>query len=170
MHQSVETILSLGSNIGDRFHLLHLAITAIEKKIGAIVKKSSIYETEPWGVQNQDFYLNQVISVKTKLPPVSVLSAILEIEEELGRTRQSHYGPRTMDIDILYYAHQIIHTENLKIPHPFIEKRRFILVPLSEMLPIMIHPILNKTHLKLLEEVNDSGEITKWQSLNLYES
>jgi 2-amino-4-hydroxy-6-hydroxymethyldihydropteridine diphosphokinase len=159
----VITVLSLGSNVGDRLNYLNLSKTAIYNLIGPIQLSSNIYETEPWGVDNQDSYLNQVVTVQTNLSPYEMLDNIHQIEKDLGRIRQIHYGPRTIDIDILYYAERIIDNEKLKIPHPHIQKRRFILVPLSEILPQMHHPLLKKTNQNLLHDVKDDGKVTKWQ-------
>ena len=159
----VITVLSLGSNVGDRLNYLNLSKTAIYNLIGPIQLSSNIYETEPWGVDNQDSYLNQVVTVQTNLSPYEMLDNIHQIEKDLGRIRQIHYGPRTIDIDILYYAERIIDNEKLKIPHPHIQKRRFILVPLSEILPQMQHPLLKKTNQELLDMVKDEGKVTKWQ-------
>jgi 2-amino-4-hydroxy-6-hydroxymethyldihydropteridine diphosphokinase len=159
----VITVLSLGSNVGDKLKFLCLSKTLICKKIGPILLSSSIYETEPWGVDNQDTYLNQVISVQTNLSPYELLDNIHEIEKDLGRIREIHYGPRTIDIDILYYGTNILNTETLKIPHPDIQKRRFILVPLSEISPQMCHPLLKKTNQELLDIVKDDGKVTQWQ-------
>ncbi|MDP4854428.1 MAG: 2-amino-4-hydroxy-6-hydroxymethyldihydropteridine diphosphokinase, partial [Saprospiraceae bacterium] len=159
----VITVLSLGSNVGDRLNYLYLSKTEICNLIGPIQFTSNIYETEPWGVDNQDSYLNQVISVQTNLSPYELLNIIHQIEKDLGRIREIHYGPRTIDIDILYYGEIIIDIENLKIPHPHIQKRRFILVPLSEILPQMHHPLLKKTNQELLNMVKDEGKVTEWQ-------
>lgn len=159
----VVTILSLGSNIGDKFNFLTLSKSLIYNKIGQILLSSNIYETEPWGVENQDSYLNQVISVKTDRTPNELLKDIHSIEKELGRIRNVHYGARTIDIDILYYGERIINAKRLKIPHPHIQKRRFILVPLSEVSPEMLHPLLKKTNQELLDVVKDNGKVTKWQ-------
>ena len=160
-----ETVLSLGSNIGDRMSFLTKALEAIQKKIGPILNKSSIYETEPWGAENQDFYLNQIVVLKTELTPFKLLSVIQKIELKLGRERAVHFGPRTIDIDILYFGVLVINSEILKIPHPLIQKRRFILVPLSEILPLMVHPLLKKTNINLLEELEGDNEINMWQPL-----
>lgn len=160
----VVTILSLGSNIGDKFNFLTLSKSLIYHKIGQILLSSNIYETEPWGVENQDSYLNQVISVQTDRTPNELLKDIHSIEKELGRIRNVHYGARTIDIDILYYGERIINAKRLKIPHPHIQKRRFILVPLSEVSPEMLHPLLKKTNQELLDVVKDNGKVTKWQS------
>ncbi len=159
----VITVLSLGSNVGDRLNYLTLSRTAIYKYIGSIQLSSSIYETEPWGVDNQDSYLNQVVAVQTDQKPNELLKNIHLIERELGRIRREHYGPRTIDIDILYYGERIIDIENLKIPHPHIQKRRFILVPLSEILPQMQNPLLKITNQELLDMVKDEGKVTKCQ-------
>ncbi len=159
----VITVLSLGSNVGDRLNYLTLSKTAIQNYIGSIKLSSNIYETEPWGVDNQDSYLNQVIAVQTDRTPNELLNYIHLIERELGRIRRVHYGPRTIDIDILFYGERIIDIENLKIPHPHIQKRRFILVPLSEILPKMQHPLLKKTNQELLNMVKDEGKVTEWQ-------
>jgi 2-amino-4-hydroxy-6-hydroxymethyldihydropteridine diphosphokinase len=159
----VITMLSLGSNVGDKLNFLSLSKTLICNKIGTIQLSSSIYETEPWGVDNQDTYLNQVISVQTNLSPYELLDNIHEIEKDLGRIREIHYGPRTIDIDILYYGTVILDAENLKIPHPHIQKRRFILVPLIEISPQMTHPLLKKTNQELLDIVKDKGMVKKWQ-------
>jgi 2-amino-4-hydroxy-6-hydroxymethyldihydropteridine diphosphokinase len=159
----VITVLSLGSNVGDRLNFLTLSKTAISNTIGSIQLSSTIYETEPWGVDNQESYLNQVISVQTEITPIELLNKIQLIERNLGRIRTVHYGPRTIDIDILYYGERIIDIEILKIPHPHIQKRRFILVPLSEILPQMHHPLLNKTNQELLDIVKDDGKVTQWQ-------
>ena len=160
----VITVLSLGSNVGDRLNYLTLSKTAIQNYLGSILLSSNIYETEPWGIDNQDSYLNQVVAVQTSKTPNDLLDNIHLIERELGRIRRVHYGPRTIDIDILYYGERIIDIENLKIPHPHIQKRRFILVPLSEILPQIQHPLLKKTNQELLDMVKDEGKVTKWQS------
>ena len=159
----VITVLSLGSNVGDRLNYLTLSKTAIQNYLGSILLSSNIYETEPWGIDNQDSYLNQVVAVQTNQTPNDLLDNIHLIERELGRIRRVHYGPRTIDIDILYYGERIIDIENLKIPHSHIQKRRFILVPLSEILQQMQHPLLKKTNQELLDMVKDEGKVTKWQ-------
>ena len=159
----VITVLSLGSNVGDRLNYLTLSKTAIQNYLGSIQLSSNIYETEPWGIDNQDSYLNQVVAVQTDRTPNDLLDKIHLIERELGRIRRVHYGSRTIDIDILYYGERIIDIENLKIPHSHIQKRRFILVPLSEILPQMQHPLLKKTNQELLDMVKDKGKVTKWQ-------
>lgn len=159
----IKAVLSLGSNIGNRLNYITQAKNAIQLKAGEIETFSNIYETEPWGVENQENYLNQVIIINTVYHPLPLLSILQKIEKDLGRVREIHFGARTIDIDILYYGDQIIKSQYLEIPHPFIQKRRFILVPLSEILPCQIHPYLKKTNETLLKELDDDGEIIKWQ-------
>jgi len=159
----IKAVLSLGSNIGNRFGYITKAKNAIQLKAGEIETFSNIYETEPWGVENQENYLNQIIIINTVYHPLPLLFILQKIEKDLGRKREIHFGARTIDIDILYYGDQIIKSQYLEIPHPLIQKRRFILVPLSEILPCQIHPYLKKTNGTLLEELDDDGEIIKWQ-------
>jgi len=159
----IKAVLSLGSNIGNRFGYITQAKNAIQLKAGEIETFSNIYETEPWGVENQENYLNQIIIINTVYHPLPLLLILQKIEKDLGRKREIHFGARTIDIDILYYGDQIIKSQYLEIPHPLIQKRRFILVPLSEILPCQIHPYLKKTNETLLEELDDNGEIIKWQ-------
>lgn len=159
----IKAVLSLGSNIGNRFGYITQAKNAIQLKAGEIETFSNIYETEPWGVENQENYLNQIIIINTVYHPLPLLLILQKIEKDLGRKREIHFGARTIDIDILYYGDQIIKSQYLEIPHPLIQKRRFILVPLSEILPFQIHPYLKKTNETLLEELDDNGEIIKWQ-------
>jgi 2-amino-4-hydroxy-6-hydroxymethyldihydropteridine diphosphokinase len=159
----IKAVLSLGSNIGNRFGYITQAKNAIQLKAGEIETLSNIYETEPWGVENQENYLNQIIIINTVYYPLPLLFILQKIEKDLGRKREIHFGARTIDIDILYYGDQIIKSQYLEIPHPLIQKRRFILVPLSEILPFQIHPYLKKTNETLLEELDDDGEIIKWQ-------
>jgi 2-amino-4-hydroxy-6-hydroxymethyldihydropteridine diphosphokinase len=159
----IKAVLSLGSNIGNRFGYITQAKNAIQLKAGEIETLSNIYETEPWGVENQENYLNQIIIINTVYYPLPLLFILQKIEKDLGRKREIHFGARTIDIDILYYGDQIIKSQYLEIPHPLIQKRRFILVPLSEILPCQIHPYLKKTNETLLEELDDDGEIIKWQ-------
>lgn len=134
--------LLLGSNLDDRSALLEQARKEISGKIGRINRKSSIYESEPWGFSANQAFLNQVITVETEFAPTVVLEKILEIESALGRQRDINmrYASRLIDIDILFYNDEIIAEENLVIPHPGIPERMFTLVPLSEIDGSFIHP------------------------------
>jgi 2-amino-4-hydroxy-6-hydroxymethyldihydropteridine diphosphokinase len=152
--------LGLGSNRGDRIGYLETAVGMITKKIGKVFSKSSIYMSEPWGFMDDHFFLNQVIWVKTLLSPLEVLDTIREIENELGRKRSGKgYKARTMDIDILLYSDKVIDLQNLKIPHPLLPDRNFVLIPLAEIAGSYIHPVLKKSVDCLLKECNDQKQV-----------
>jgi 2-amino-4-hydroxy-6-hydroxymethyldihydropteridine diphosphokinase len=149
-------ILGLGSNLGDRESYLNNAIGLIGKSIGFISEQSGIYETEPWGFQSEDNFLNMVLKVHSELKPFDLLRRIQVIEDQLGRVRNTRqYASRTIDIDILLYANQVIQKPGLIIPHPLIQDRRFVLVPLCDIAPKMIHPVLSKTFEELLRICRD---------------
>lgn len=153
-------ILSLGTNIGNRQANLANALIEIEKKIGKIKFLSSIYETDAWGFES-DSFLNQVVQVKTSFDPQTLINGCLGIEKELGRVRieGSGYSSRIIDLDILFYDDLILQEEKLVIPHPYIQERRFILVPLNEIIPNYIHPVLHKKISQLLADCYDDGMV-----------
>jgi 2-amino-4-hydroxy-6-hydroxymethyldihydropteridine diphosphokinase len=127
---------------------------------GFIVKKtSSLYETSPWGVTNQPYFLNLVLKGETKLSPEELLKKIKNIEKAMGRKTLEKWGPRIIDIDILFYKEKIINTPLLKIPHPQLHKRAFVLVPLKEIAPRLIHPLLKKTGQQMLDNLSDKGSV-----------
>ena len=142
--------LLLGSNQGDRKALFEMAKLAIETHIGSISKQSSLYESEAWGVTDQALFLNCVLAVDTLLDAESTLQQALLIEQSLGRVRHTRWTERTIDIDILYFNNDIYTSSSLSIPHPEIQNRRFTLVPLCEIAPQKIHPILQKSQEMLL--------------------
>jgi len=154
-----KVIIILGGNRGDRKKLLENAVLELSKG-GEIIAKSSIYETEAWGGVAKGPFLNQVVQLETNLKPEQLLDFTQKIESNLGRKREEHWGDRTMDIDILYYDRRVISNSSLQIPHPFIAQRRFVLVPLVEVLPRFVHPILGKSHLMLLEECKDETMVS----------
>jgi 2-amino-4-hydroxy-6-hydroxymethyldihydropteridine diphosphokinase len=147
--------IGLGSNLGDRKKNITNATVILGSVMGDIKILSSIYETKPWGFSSNNLFLNAVILIETDCTPETCLQMAKRIEEEMGRTYAHHerYEDRVIDIDILLYDDITIHTESLTIPHPLIQEREFVLQPLSEIAPELIHPVLNKPIKDLLEEL-----------------
>ena len=143
--------LALGSNVGDSYKFLKDAKEMIKSEYTTINKESKIYKTKPWGFVMQDDFLNQVIEIETFFESFSLLKEIQKIENKLARERKIHWGPRTIDIDILFFDDEKIYTDDLIIPHPYIEKRAFVLKPLKEIAPFFIHPVLNRSISDLFE-------------------
>lgn len=156
-----EVVLSLGGNKDDREKLLFRAIESLNDYF-QLLKVSKIYETSAWGGVAKGKFLNQLAVISTEFGSEEVLEIIQEIESDLGRMREEPWGDRTMDIDVLYFGERVIDTERLKVPHPFIETRKFVLVPLCELLPYKIHPISGKNSLEMLEECEDLSEVEVW--------
>ncbi|PZX50172.1 2-amino-4-hydroxy-6-hydroxymethyldihydropteridine diphosphokinase [Algoriphagus chordae] len=153
-----KAVLIVGGNKGDRNALLKSALEALSR-LGELTLKSGIYETEAWGGVAKGPFLNQLLEIKTSCSPSELLACTQQIETDLGRKRAEHWGDRTMDIDIIYFGERVIVTPELKIPHPFIGERRFVLAPLAEILPEFIHPISGKSSLQMLEECEDESEV-----------
>ncbi|MEQ9375821.1 MAG: 2-amino-4-hydroxy-6-hydroxymethyldihydropteridine diphosphokinase [Imperialibacter sp.] len=153
--------LLLGSNQGDRLATLLEAGRMINERIGQMVRSSSIYATQAWGQTDQADFLNQVIEIESGVRAEEVLNQALEIEKHLGRKRIEKWGPRVIDIDILYVNDDVINTNTLVVPHPQIPFRRFTLAPLAEIAPDFIHPTLGKNQTQLLSECPDTLEVTK---------
>jgi 2-amino-4-hydroxy-6-hydroxymethyldihydropteridine diphosphokinase len=152
--------LATGTNLGKKQHNLRRAAEGIGKFIGKITGLSSIYETEPWGFMSEERFLNQVVKVETDLSPFSLLDKIHEIESGLGRVRgKIQYSSRVIDIDILLYGEAIVDADMLKIPHPLMAERKFVLVPLCEIASELRHPVLNKTMGELLEICKDKSDV-----------
>lgn len=159
-----EAVLLLGSNLGPRYRKLEDACSLIEKHAGKITKHSSIYESEPWGFQDENKFLNQVVFIETSLKPATLLSTLQNLEDELGKERTSQeesYSSRLIDIDILFYHNKIIETGELTIPHPLLHRRKFTLLPLSEIAGGLVHPVHNKTIRQLLAECPDDSKVYK---------
>jgi 2-amino-4-hydroxy-6-hydroxymethyldihydropteridine diphosphokinase len=154
--------LILGSNIGDSLEILQSAVIAIETEVGDVAAKSDYYFTKAWGNTNQPDFINQVVKVETDLLPKELLEKILLIEKKAGRIRgEVKWQQRTLDIDILFYNDFIIEEPDLIIPHPYIQERNFVLIPLSEIAKDFVHPVLKKTILQLCEDCKDGLEVKK---------
>ena len=150
-----EIFLITGGNIGDRKKNLETAATLINEEIGKIIQSSKIYETDAWGITNQPAFYNQIHIVESKFSAKEILNKILNIEEKMGRVRTIKNAARIIDIDILFFNDDIINEPNLIVPHPQILDRRFVLKPLNELVPEMIHPVFKKNIHELLEECKD---------------
>lgn len=158
-----QLVVLLGGNIGDKVTNFTKAIYLIEEKIGKVVEKSSLYESEPWGYEDVYQYLNAVIIVKTNLSAKESLRALLQIEVRLGRTRNQTktYAARTIDLDILFFNQDLIDDKELKVPHPLLHERKFTLIPLKQLLPNYHHPVLKKTISYLCSECKDVSNVVE---------
>ncbi|MFD2597471.1 2-amino-4-hydroxy-6-hydroxymethyldihydropteridine diphosphokinase [Sphingobacterium corticis] len=149
----------LGANLGDPHRQLENAVAEIEKQVGKIVKRSSIYESEAWGVRDQPTFLNQVLVVETAHKPLECLHICQDIEQRLGRVRERKWGARVIDIDLLYFNDEVMQSDELTIPHPYIQERNFTLIPLNEISPNYVHPKLNQTNYALLQQSADQSTV-----------
>lgn len=151
--------LGIGTNIGDLKDNIHKALSLLEQSGISVLKTSSLHETEPWGVTGQPPFLNAAVEVETSLEPGGLLSELKGIERRMGRFFDpSKWGPRIMDLDILFYDDDTIDNKELKVPHPLIEQRAFVLEPLCEIAPLLVHPVTGKTVSAMLEELRAAGQ------------
>ena len=157
--------IGLGSNLGDRAGNLSSAVQALNEAGLEVVRLSSIYETEPFETFPQPAYLNMVAELGSNaLPsPEEVMARLLEVETSMGRVREISKGPRSIDLDLLLYGKETRDTESLKLPHPHLHRRRFVLVPLVELAPSLVHPTLDQTVSELLTTLDDASEVKLWQ-------
>jgi 2-amino-4-hydroxy-6-hydroxymethyldihydropteridine diphosphokinase len=160
LNMSTRVYLSLGSNLGDREQNIRAAVARLDS-VGTVLAVSSLYETEPVEFTAQPWFLNCVVDLETKQPPQELLRSLLSIEHAMGRQRTSTKGPRTIDLDILLYADRLVREPGLEIPHPALAQRRFVLVPLTELAPDLVHPALHKTMLQLNTELQPGQSVRK---------
>lgn len=148
--------IGLGTNIGNKRRNLITAAALLAERAGDVLSISSFYETEPWGFESDNTFLNAALLLETELEPLQLLSLTQEIEKEMGRTQKSdgEYHDRIIDLDILLYDLCVINEAALVVPHPLMHKRQFVMEPLAEIAPMLVHPILNKTMLELAEEID----------------
>ena len=158
----VEVIVHTGSNLGNRFANLEKANFLLNLLVGKVKSKSSIYQTAAWGYENQPDFLNQALLLESNLEPEAFLNTCKQIERKMGRRFSEKWKERIIDIDILFYGSEIINLENLEIPHPHLQNRRFVLQPLHDVAPDFIHPILNKSISNLLLDCEDELSVKKW--------
>jgi 2-amino-4-hydroxy-6-hydroxymethyldihydropteridine diphosphokinase len=156
--------LSLGSNVGDRAANIARAIDCLRKRGARVVRQSSLYETEPVDFLDQGWFLNAAVEIETELAPEELMRLLLEVERSMGRERQISKGPRSIDIDILLYGNNSVRSPELKIPHPRMTERRFVLVPLAEIVPDLQHPVFKKTIAELLALTPDQSEVRRYDS------
>lgn len=162
---SMTAFLSLGGNLGNTREIFEQTYPLIEKKIGCIQQKSSLYQTAAWGMTDQADFLNQVIEVDTTQNPEEILRNLLAIEAHFGRIRDVRWGPRSIDLDILLMEDLQFKSESLELPHPRMQDRKFILIPLAEIAPDVLHPALQKTTKELLAHTTDTSTVTLIQNL-----
>ena len=154
MSQSV--YIALGSNLGDRSANLEAAVEALPPSVRVLLR-SPIYETPPWGYTDQPAFLNQVVQAETDLTPQDLLTYLKKLEEKLGRQPTFQYGPRKIDLDILLYDDLVLETPSLTIPHPHLAERAFVLLPLADLAPDLVHPVLGITVTEMLSKLNQEG-------------
>ena len=151
--------IGIGSNLGDKRHNCLTAIERIEQIPGCQVTGcSDWYLTKPVGVEGQEWYVNGVVSLSTKMPPRDLMRRLLRIESDMGRIRTKRWEPRIIDLDILLYGHEIINEEDLTVPHPLMHLRKFVLVPLVQLAPDLIHPSLGVSMVELLRRMQNNGQ------------
>ena len=157
--------VGLGSNLGNRTGYLLLAVRGMLDAGLDVIRLSRVYETQPVENENQPSFLNMVAELRgSTLPsPEQVMARLLRIEYSLGRTRDIHMGPRTIDLDLLIYKEERMETEFLTLPHPRLHNRRFVLVPLNELVPTLVHPVLGKPISELLANTHDQSSVARWK-------
>ena len=153
--------IGIGSNVGNRRYHCLKAVELLEQSGQTVSKISSLYETEPWGVKDQPLFINMAVEIETGFPPKKLLALLKKIEKKMGRKKTVRWGPRVIDLDILFYDDLTLNDDDLVIPHPFMHTRAFVLEPLSEIAPEKVHPVLRKKVAALLRENTPSGASRK---------
>ncbi|NIM03968.1 2-amino-4-hydroxy-6-hydroxymethyldihydropteridine diphosphokinase [bacterium] len=161
-----EIYIGLGSNLGDRLANIRKAIELMRREGIEIIDESSVYETEPVGYKEQGWFLNSVVKGRTELSPQGLWKRLEKIEKLMGREREIKWGPRIIDLDILFYENKILNDKQLRIPHSELHKRKFVLVPLEEIAPQLVHPVLKKTISQLLTDLKDNSQVKLLQRLD----
>jgi 2-amino-4-hydroxy-6-hydroxymethyldihydropteridine diphosphokinase len=157
-----ELYLLLGGNLGDKRQVFEEATRLLNEQVGSVTGQSAIYETEPWGFESSDLFWNQVLELSVSISAEEVLNRTQQIEQQMGRTRKGkQYDSRIIDIDILFYGDKVISLEKLTVPHPRIQERKFALIPLNEIAPELMHPVLQKTIGQLLLECTDQLKVER---------
>ncbi len=167
-----KVILSLGSNLPDRKENLLYALKKIDENVGKILKISSIYQTDPWGFEAENRFLNMAIMVDTNFSPHGLIKQLNSIEKNAGRTKKTstHYESRPLDIDIIFYDEEIYYDKDLQIPHKHAHKRKFVLIPIAEICPNFVHPIFKKTILEILQFCNDNKTVELLEEIEFVKS
>jgi len=155
--------IAMGSNVGDRAATLARAVEEMSRAGLRVLRRSSLYATQPVGGPPQAWFLNAVVEAETDWMPLRLLHALQAIERSLGRRRMVIRGPRTLDLDVLFYGGSVIRSRELEVPHPRLPQRRFVLAPLAELAPALSHPLLHKTVTELLAETGDSSQVRRWR-------
>jgi 2-amino-4-hydroxy-6-hydroxymethyldihydropteridine diphosphokinase len=162
-----KVFLLIGGNMGDRLQNLHQAISLLAATCGPVIQQSAVYETAAWGKTDQPAFLNQALLLNSSLTAQELITAVLLVEERMGRHRTEKFGPRVIDIDIMFYNDEVINEPDLTIPHPQMQNRRFALVPLNELAPAFVHPVFNKTIEELLQECKDELPVINYDITGL---
>jgi len=164
---SFEVFIGLGSNLGDREKNLRLGVSRLGE-LGRILRVSSVYETQPWGREDQPDFLNAVCSLDPILrDPELFFRELKRIETEAGRRFRERWGPRELDLDLLFWGDEVVATESLSVPHPHLADRSFVLTPLCQIAPDLKHPLTGLTVRQMLESCSDSGRVVRWGDIHL---
>jgi len=156
-------VLLIGGNMGDREAVFNSSIKNISSSVGEVINTSSLFESEAWGFESENLFLNQVVVVETSKSPYECLKLTQDIEQKLGRVRHNErYSSRVIDIDLLFYNSEVVNMPDLIIPHPRIQERNFVLAPLNEVMTDFMHPVLNKKISTLLDECTDKGIVYEY--------